>query len=381
MPKQTRHRHEAYRGVYYIDASDGQKIFYIQYKRNGKLIEEKAGKSKTNNMTFAKAARKRARRVDGLEPTNQERRDAEEAARQAKANKQTIEKLWDTYCETNPDNKGLKHEKRKFDLYLREGLGKKEPTELLPLDIDRLRLKLQKKGKRTQAARILELLRRTVNFGVKRGLVPPLPFKIEIPRLNNMTTEDLDPKQLKKLLDALDADEDNRVSDIMRLALFTGMRRGEILKLKWTDIDRDRNFITLVDPKGGPDQKIPLSDPASDVIGNIKKTRSPYLFPGRFKGEHLKVIPRKSLDRIKKASDLPKGFRPLHGLRHVFASMLASSGQVDMYTLQKLLTHKSPLMTQRYAHLHDEALKRASGVAADLISEAIKDKSKKKKSK
>jgi len=41
------------------------------------------------------------------------------------------------------------------------------------------------------------------------------------------------------------------------------------------------------------------------------------------------------------------------GLRHVYASMLASSGQVDMYTLQKLLTHKSPAMTQRYAHLRD----------------------------
>jgi integrase len=47
--------------------------------------------------------------------------------------------------------------------------------------------------------------------------------------------------------------------------------------------------------------------------------------------------------------------------------MLASSGKVDMYTLQKLLTHKSPIMTQRYAHLRDEALKRASDVAAEII--------------
>ncbi len=70
-------------------------------------------------------------------------------------------------------------------------------------------------------------------------------------------------------------------------------------------------------------------------------------------------------------SGLPKDFRPLHGLRHVFASMLASSGQVDMYTLQKLLTHKSPLMTQRYAHLRDDTLKRASNLAGDLINQAV----------
>ena len=52
--------------------------------------------------------------------------------------------------------------------------------------------------------------------------------------------------------------------------------------------------------------------------------------------------------------------------------MLASSGQVDMYTLQKLLTHKSPAMTQRYAHLRDEALKQASEVAGNIIQNASK---------
>lgn len=381
MPRQERHRRKGFTGIYYIIGRDGQRIYYIEYVKDGKLIEEKAGRSKADAMSFAKANQIRVRRVEGRELSNKARRKAEEEAKEAEVNKWTISKLWDSYCETNPDNKGIKHEKRKFDLYLKDGLGKKEPSELAPLDIDRLRLKLQKAGKKTQAARILELLRRSLNFGVKRGLIPPLPFKIEIPKLNNQTTEDLAPSQLKKLLKALDAEKDRRVVNIMRLALYTGMRRGEILKLKWTDIDRDRGFITLVDPKGGPDQKIPLSGPASDVIEDIKRTRSPYLFPGRFKGEHLKIIPRKSLKRIKKAADLPEGFRPLHGLRHVYASMLASSGKVDMYTLQKLLTHKSPQMTQRYAHLRDDALKKASNLAGDLISEAIADKSKKEKAK
>jgi integrase len=54
--------------------------------------------------------------------------------------------------------------------------------------------------------------------------------------------------------------------------------------------------------------------------------------------------------------------------------MLASSGQVDMYTLQKLLTHKSPQMTQRYAHLRDETLKKASNLAGNLINKAIAEK-------
>jgi integrase len=54
--------------------------------------------------------------------------------------------------------------------------------------------------------------------------------------------------------------------------------------------------------------------------------------------------------------------------------MLASSGQVDLYTLQKLLTHKSPVMTQRYAHLRDETLIRASALAGELVNEIAQAK-------
>jgi integrase len=54
--------------------------------------------------------------------------------------------------------------------------------------------------------------------------------------------------------------------------------------------------------------------------------------------------------------------------------MLASSGEVGMYTLQKLLTHKDPKMTQRYAHLRDDAMRRASEVAGNIIKDASKTK-------
>jgi integrase len=87
---------------------------------------------------------------------------------------------------------------------------------------------------------------------------------------------------------------------------------------------------------------------------------------------------RGPVNRIRNRAKLPEDFRPFHGLRHVYASMLVSSGQVDMYTLQKLLTHKSPQMTQRYAHLRDETLKRASDLAGSLVTEAVKGKKKKK---
>ena len=375
---------KGYVGVYYrmadrIGGKGREKIYYVVYKKDGKVIEAKAGRQYSDDMTPARASKFRNNLIEGREQTRQEKRMAEKAAKEAEAIRWTIDKLWDYYCENHTDNKSLGNEKAKYEKAVRGKMGKKEPGERGTLDVGRLRLKWQKAGKKTRAARVLELLRRTVNYGVKRGLVAPLSFKIEIPRLNNQTTEDLSPEQLKKLLKVLDADEDQRAANVMRLALYTGMRRGEIFKLRWDDIDFRRGFITLRDPKGGQDQSIPLNDAASAVLESIvKDDKNPFVFPGRFPGRHLSDC-RKSFARIAKAAKFPPGFRPLHGLRHVYASMLASSGQVDLFTLQKLMTHKSPLMTQRYAHLRDEALKRASQVAGDIVSGIAAKKTDEKK--
>ena len=124
------------------------------------------------------------------------------------------------------------------------------------------------------------------------------------------------------------------------------------------------------DPKGGPDQIIPLNDSARQLLEHHPKSKSEFVFPGRDGKQRVDI--KRSVNRIKEKAGLPKDFRALHGLRHTYASMLASSGQVDMYTLQKLLTHKSPLMTQRYAHLRDETLRRASNLAGNIIEKAAK---------
>jgi integrase len=147
------------------------------------------------------------------------------------------------------------------------------------------------------------------------------------------------------------------------------MRKGEIFKLRWQDVDFERGFIHIRHPKGGPDQKIPLNDAARQVFEEHPRSEeSEFVFPGR--DQQARRNTHKQVNRIKARARLPADFRPMHGLRHVYASMLASSGQVDMYTLQKLLTHKSPTMTQRYAHLRDDALRRASELAGDLVKRA-----------
>ncbi len=169
------------------------------------------------------------------------------------------------------------------------------------------------------------------------------------------------------MIKVLDEDQDQESANLFRLALFTGMRKSEMLKLEWRDIDFDKKFIHIRNPKGGKDQIIPLNSSAKAVLEKHPRSKSQFVFPGKNGGMRKDV--RGPASRIKERANLPNDFRPLHGLRHVFASHLASSGKVDLYTLQRLLTHKSPEMTQRYAHLRDEALREASEIAGEIANE------------
>jgi integrase len=125
--------------------------------------------------------------------------------------------------------------------------------------------------------------------------------------------------------------------------------------------------------KGGVDATIPLNAAARAVLETHSRTDSPFVFPGRTGGKRNTA--KTALRTIRQTAGLPKDFRPLQGLRHSFASMLASSCQVDLYTIQKLLTHKSPKMTQRYAHLRDESLKRASELVGEIVLGTVNEKS------
>jgi len=368
-----------YPGVFYrnadrIGGKGKEKVFYVVFKKNNKTHEEKAGRQHQDDMTAARAARIRASLIEG----NRKSRPDIRAEKKTVSEIMTINKIWDKYKESHPQLKGIAQDESRFRLYIEPTLGYKQPSELVPLDIDRIRINLSKKSKPATVRNTLELIRRIINFAAKKQLCTVPSFKIEMPKVNNEKTEDLNEEQRKKLLDILHngtfTDKDGvefyfdvEARQAMLLALCTGMRKSEIFALKWEDVDFQRGFIYIRDPKGGKDQTIPLSDVACDLLKNQPHSKdSPYVFPGRKKNDHKKDA-AKQFRAIRDAAGLPKDFRPMHGLRHSFASHLASSGKVDLYTIQRLLTHQSPLMTQRYAHLRDATLRKASNLAGSII--------------
>ena len=378
MGKKMKRFSTDYRGVFYIEgkaigSNKPEKIFYISYYKNGKRIEEKAGRQYADDMTPAKANRQRSQKIEGNIPTNQEKRDAKKAEEEAKIGRWTIDRLWEEYKKQRKPGKGLDVDTNRYKLHLKNTFGDKEPQEILALDVNRLRINLLKKKSPQTVKHVLNLLTWIINYGVKTELCQCLSFHVKKPTVNNQKTEDLSPEQLKKLLDTLDKSSNIHVANMMKMALYTGMRKGELFKLEWRDIDFDRGFITIRDPKGGVDSKIPLNDAARKLLKNHPKVeKSKYVFPGE--GGDRRATMQQAVNKIRKDAELPSDFRPMHGLRHVFASMMASSGQVSMYVLAKLLNHRDQRMTERYAHLRDESLRKASNLAGDIINQALEKK-------
>jgi integrase len=372
-----------YPGVYAIIGTDPrtgkpEKIFYIVYRKDGKQIEEKAGRAGKDDMTASRASSLRGLRVKGVSPTNQERRETKASERA----RMTIGKLWEIY-ETHRDRrKGIAPDRIRYNLHIRPVFGDKIPEEIDPLSLDRFRVSIAKKKSERSGLplspvtvhHVMSQLRAIVNFGVTRQLTEGFRAKVPVPPMPTITrTEFLSDPQVAALTKALDEEIDQDTADVVRLALFTGARRAEILKIQWDDVDLSRSVWTLRDRKDGKDSGFPLSSPAQEILARRFAARgdSPFVFPGPGKDGYLKD-PREAFERIRAAAILPKNFRILHGLRHHYASSLVSAG-VDLYVVSKLLGHSDPSLTaRRYAHLKPGAMAQATELAGRLVVAAEK---------
>ena len=212
-----------YPGVFYregqrIGGKGLEKIYYIIFKKDGRVIEEKAGRQYADDMTPARAAGIRAERIEGKRLSRKEIREQKKAQKEAK--KWTIHRLYKEYKKQNPHLKGWKTYESQYKLWIKPSFKNKEPQNLIQLDIDRLRIKMLKKRKPQTVKHVLALLRRIINFGIKKQLCPGLSFSIQMPSVDNAKTEDLTTEQLQKLLETIEADKHSIAGPMMKMALF-----------------------------------------------------------------------------------------------------------------------------------------------------------------
>lgn len=377
MAANKREKSAKYPGVYWRQNQSGEKTYYIRYRvggREGKQIEEPVGKSSAG-MTEARAAQARAARINGKDVSNKTQRENIQAQ---KSEEFRLREAWSAYSEINSDRPLYETDKCLLKYF--PHLLDRSIKDITTSDIDAIRKKLEKtpspykkNGRVVMLApasivHVLSLIRRLVNFAVKRGLSPqPENLHFEMPRVDNQKTEVLTDEQLQRFLQALDEEPNQDAAALIRLALVTGMRKGALLGLMWDDCDFEHSQIRLrgESAKKGRTEFIPMNQAARAVLESIQDRSSDFVFPGKDGGQRKEF--RRMANRVKRKAGLPDDFRPLHGLRHNYASRLASSGKVELYTLQRLLTHSSPQMTQRYAHLRDETLMKAAKLADEML--------------
>jgi integrase len=174
-------------------------------------------------------------------------------------------------------------------------------------------------------------------------------MKISKPKISNGRTRFLNEVEKEKLIRACRKSESNGLYPIVILALSTGMRRGEIMNLKWNDIDLAKGAILLQTTKNGERRYIPLLGMALDLL------RARYINQATdaliFSAPHLQSKPldiRSAWNTALRNAGI-SNFR-FHDLRHTAASYLAMN-QASLLEIGTLLGHKTIQMTKRYAHL------------------------------
>jgi integrase len=173
---------------------------------------------------------------------------------------------------------------------------------------------------------------------------------VKLPAIPDGRRNYLTPPELKAALEA--APEWMKAP--IALAAFTGMRRGEILALRWLDVDLANRRMFLRETKNGSMRIPPLNGLAVQVLLSLPMgAPADLVFPG-LDGQKLSVYTKRLFESvgIQGAS--------YHTTRHTYASWLAMEGE-SLHSIGQLLGHKTPRMTTRYAHLSPEYLATSTG--------------------
>ena len=375
MPKQTRKK-TRHTGVFIVDLSSGDQTFYIRYKREGKLIEERAGRKK-QGMTSAKANKIRAERISGKTESNVEKRKRN----QTQARRFNLDDLWEEYLKIKKDHvKAVSTDLSRYKNHISEIFGKKFPDEIYPLDIDWFTSEMSKTRSPKTVSNILELLRRIINFGISKQLCPPISLKIRLPSVDNQRIEVLTDEQFSNLNEVWEEYPDQHIVNMHKLIAWTGMRPSEPCRLKWEDIDFKHRILSKVNTKSGKTVQLRLNTTVKEILDSQKillqeespgMANSEFVFPRKDGKKREPDSWRKYVKEICNRAGIPKTFRPNYCLRDTIATTMLSNGaSLDEVGYQLGHEPGSPMM-KRYARFVTEAQQRIVDHSEALLKKKL----------
>lgn len=198
----------------------------------------------------------------------------------------------------------------------------------------------------------LRSLRTIFNIAQRWGHIETNPFvKVQLVRIPELMPAFFTKETFQRFLGAMG---NHHLRDLFVFAVLTGLRRGELLNLKWSDIDFERRTAQIQSSvnyrvKAGKRRVVPLSEQAVELLKSRKaNARCEFVFDYRGRqmlGNHMTHVMKKYVLK----AGLDKRLHP-HSLRHTHATWLVQN-RVSIYEVKELLGHSSVTMTSRYSHL------------------------------
>jgi len=339
----------------------GKKSFVLSYRYNNRKSIMVIG---SYSILTLDQARKDARTKlvglnNGVNPLQERQRE-----RQGKL----VKDLCNAYIERHAANKKSgRDDITRIERFIVPEWGNLLATNIKRADVAALHAKLGKHG-HYQANRIYSLLSKMFNLARVWGFVPKEHVnpcfgieKFKEEKRDRFISQD----EFPRLAEAINAELNQSVVSAIWLYLLTGVRKEELLTLKWTDIDLERKELKLTDTKNGKPHYLPLSAAAIDVLNQTPRIKSnPYVIVGKNPGCHLVNI-AKPWERIRKAAGL-EDVR-LHDLRRTVGSWLAQSGN-SLHLIGKVLNHSNQSTTSVYARFGQDNVRDALEQHGQMIT-------------
>ena len=349
----------------------GARSFVINYRIKGRERRHTIGQFPAWSVRTAREeAASLKRDIDrGRDPVGER-----EEARSAPTVSELAERYITEHAEAKKKPRSIEEDRRNMRLHVLPALGNLKVAAVTRDDIARLHSTM--KSSPISANRVLSLLSKMFALSETWGMRPHGSNPCRgVDRYRERARDRLvTVEELARLGQALVAYKGYWAGPAaIRLMALTGMRKAEVLTLRWHEIDAERGWIRLPDSKSGA-KTVPLGAPALALLAELPRIEgNPYVFPAyrerRRSGDSVveKQTPRHYVQVqaawsiVSKAAGITD--LRLHDLRHGFASIGAMGGD-SLFVLGKLLGHADSATTQRYAHLAADPLR----AVADRIS-------------
>jgi len=302
--------------------------------------------------------------------------EEEERERQAQESITFGEFFTDTYlpqCKVDKKLQTSRREEGFFHNWFKPILGNLPLKSISAFPLEQLKKELADKGQSNRSIEYaLAVVRQVFNMAKHRGIYEgeSPTAKVKKPKVDNGRMRFLTQEEADMLLEALKIRSID-VHDITLLSLHAWLRFREISALTWQDVDLERGTLTIREAKAGSHYAFLTNQAAEMLRSRTRGKPSEHVFQKRGGGKLCKMS--HTFFRVVNDLCFNKGIDDhrlricAHSCRHTYASWMIEEGQ-DLYTVQRLLGHKTNKMTQRYAHLSENKLKDAAAALGSLLS-------------